>query len=88
MRMSVGTGLKVVFPIGPMPFEFDLAFPVLKATGDQVAVLQLRRRRGLVRLRLAVVRSCARVHCKPTLAAERRGRTLVDQCSESTWMFA
>jgi outer membrane protein insertion porin family len=37
MRVSVGTGLKVVLPIAPMPFEFDLAFPVLKATGDRVA---------------------------------------------------
>ena len=40
MRVSVGTGLKVVLPIAPMPFEFDLAFPVLKAPGDS-AVLQL-----------------------------------------------
>jgi outer membrane protein insertion porin family len=37
MRVSVGTGLKVVLPIAPVPFEFDLAFPVLKATGDRVA---------------------------------------------------
>ena len=37
MRVSVGTGLKVVLPIAPMPFEFDLAFPVLKAAGDRVA---------------------------------------------------
>ena len=37
MRISVGTGLKVVLPIAPMPFEFDLAFPVLKANGDRVA---------------------------------------------------
>ncbi len=37
MRVSVGTGLKVVLPIAPMPFEFDLAFPVLKAPGDRVA---------------------------------------------------
>ncbi len=37
MRVSVGTGLKVVLPIAPMPFEFDLAFPVLKANGDRVA---------------------------------------------------
>ncbi len=37
MRMSVGTGLKVVMPsLSPMPFEFDLAFPVLKAPGDRV----------------------------------------------------
>lgn len=36
MRISVGTGLKVVLPIAPMPFEFDLAFPVLKAPGDRV----------------------------------------------------
>jgi outer membrane protein insertion porin family len=39
MRMSVGTGLKVALPMfGPMPFEFDLAFPVLKAPGDRVQV--------------------------------------------------
>jgi outer membrane protein insertion porin family len=39
MRMSVGTGLKVSLPMfGPMPFEFDLAFPVLKAQGDRVQV--------------------------------------------------
>jgi outer membrane protein insertion porin family len=37
MRVSVGTGLKVVLPIAPMPFEFDLAFPVLKAPGDRVS---------------------------------------------------
>ena len=37
MRLSVGTGLKVVLPIAPMPFEFDLAFPVLKAPGDRVS---------------------------------------------------
>jgi outer membrane protein insertion porin family len=37
MRISVGTGLKVVLPIAPVPFEFDLAFPVLKAAGDRVA---------------------------------------------------
>jgi outer membrane protein insertion porin family len=37
MRISVGTGLKVKIPaFGPMPFEFDLAFPVLKQTGDKV----------------------------------------------------
>jgi outer membrane protein insertion porin family len=37
MRMSVGTGLKVSLPMfGPMPFEFDLAFPVLKQQGDRV----------------------------------------------------
>ncbi len=37
MRMSIGTGLKVVMPsFSPMPFEFDLAFPVLKAPGDRV----------------------------------------------------
>ncbi len=36
MRISVGTGLKVVLPVSPMPFEFDLAFPVLKAPGDKV----------------------------------------------------
>ena len=36
-RVSVGTGLKVVIPaFGSMPFEFDLAFPVLKQTGDRV----------------------------------------------------
>ena len=39
MRISVGTGLKVSLPMfGPMPFEFDLAFPVLKATGDRVQI--------------------------------------------------
>lgn len=39
MRMSVGTGLKVSLPMfGPMPFEFDLAFPVMKATGDRVQI--------------------------------------------------
>ena len=36
MRISVGTGLKVALPIFPVPLEFDLAFPVLKATGDRV----------------------------------------------------
>jgi outer membrane protein insertion porin family len=36
MRASVGTGLKVSLPMfGPMPFEFDLAFPVLKQGGDK-----------------------------------------------------
>jgi outer membrane protein insertion porin family len=36
MRMSVGTGLKVSLPMmGPMPFEFDLAFPVIHAFGDK-----------------------------------------------------
>ena len=36
-RVSVGTGLKVVIPaFGSMPFEFDLAFPVLKQIGDRV----------------------------------------------------
>jgi outer membrane protein insertion porin family len=36
MRISVGTGLKVSLPMfGPMPFEFDLGFPVLKAAGDK-----------------------------------------------------
>ena len=36
-RVSVGTGLKVMIPaFGPMPFEFDLAFPVLKQIGDRV----------------------------------------------------
>ena len=35
--MSVGTGLKVMIPaFGPIPFEFDLAFPVLKQVGDRV----------------------------------------------------
>jgi outer membrane protein insertion porin family len=39
MRVSVGTGLKVTFPaFGPLPFEFDLAFPVLKTQGDKVQV--------------------------------------------------
>ena len=39
MRISVGTGLKVSLPMfGPMPFEFDLAFPVLKAQGDRVQI--------------------------------------------------
>jgi len=37
MRVSVGTGLLVAIPaFGPMPFEFDLAFPVLKQFGDKV----------------------------------------------------
>ncbi|MGO9470862.1 MAG: outer membrane protein assembly factor [Isosphaeraceae bacterium] len=37
MRVSVGTGLLVAIPaFGPMPFEFDLAFPVLKQYGDKV----------------------------------------------------
>ena len=37
MRISVGTGLKVNLPMfGPMPFEFDLAFPVLHQFGDKV----------------------------------------------------
>jgi outer membrane protein insertion porin family len=37
MRVSVGTGLLVAIPaFGPMPFEFDLAFPVLKQAGDKV----------------------------------------------------
>jgi outer membrane protein insertion porin family len=36
LRVSVGTGLKVNIPMfGPMPFEFDLAFPVLHQYGDQ-----------------------------------------------------
>jgi outer membrane protein insertion porin family len=36
-RVSVGTGLKVMIPaFGPIPFEFDLAFPVLKQFGDRV----------------------------------------------------
>jgi outer membrane protein insertion porin family len=39
MRVSVGTGLKVSLPMfGPMPFEFDLAFPVLKTTGDRTQI--------------------------------------------------
>jgi outer membrane protein insertion porin family len=37
MRISVGTGLKVIIPmVSMLPFEFDLAFPVLKAQGDKV----------------------------------------------------
>jgi outer membrane protein insertion porin family len=37
LRVSVGTGLKVNIPMfGPMPFEFDLAFPVLHQYGDKV----------------------------------------------------
>ena len=37
MRISIGTGLKVHLPMmGPMPFEFDLAFPVMHAYGDKV----------------------------------------------------
>jgi outer membrane protein insertion porin family len=37
MRVSVGTGLLVAIPaFGPMPFEFDLAFPVLYQYGDKV----------------------------------------------------
>ncbi len=37
MRISVGTGLKIKIPMfGPMPFEFDLAFPVMHAYGDKV----------------------------------------------------
>jgi outer membrane protein insertion porin family len=36
-RLSIGTGLKVIIPaFGPMPFEFDLAFPVLHAYGDRL----------------------------------------------------
>jgi outer membrane protein insertion porin family len=36
MRVSVGTGLKVSLPMmGPMPFEFDLAFPVMFSYGDK-----------------------------------------------------
>jgi len=36
MRIAVGTGLKVSLPMfGPMPFEFDLAFPVMHAEGDK-----------------------------------------------------
>jgi outer membrane protein assembly factor BamA len=39
MRVSVGTGLKVSLPMfGPMPFEFDLAFPVLFTRGDKQQV--------------------------------------------------
>jgi outer membrane protein insertion porin family len=37
MRVSVGTGLLVAIPaFGPMPFEFDLAFPVVHQFGDKV----------------------------------------------------
>ena len=37
MRVSVGTGLKVfIRAMSQIPFEFDLAFPVLKAPGDKV----------------------------------------------------
>jgi outer membrane protein insertion porin family len=37
MRVSVGTGLKVVIPMmSQLPFEFDLAFPVLRTAGDRV----------------------------------------------------
>jgi outer membrane protein insertion porin family len=37
MRLSVGTGLKVLIrAMSQLPFEFDLAFPVLKAPGDKV----------------------------------------------------
>jgi outer membrane protein insertion porin family len=37
MRISVGTGLKVMIPaMSQLPFEFDLAFPVLKSPGDKV----------------------------------------------------
>jgi outer membrane protein insertion porin family len=37
MRISVGTGLKVLIrAMSQIPFEFDLAFPVLKAPGDKV----------------------------------------------------
>ncbi len=36
MRISIGTGLKISIPMmGPMPFEFDLAFPVMHAYGDK-----------------------------------------------------
>jgi outer membrane protein insertion porin family len=39
MRASVGTGLVVSLPMfGPMPFEFDLAFPVIKAPGDRTQI--------------------------------------------------
>jgi outer membrane protein insertion porin family len=39
MRVSVGTGLKVSLPMfGPMPFEFDLAFPVMKSFGDRTQI--------------------------------------------------
>jgi outer membrane protein insertion porin family len=39
MRVSVGTGLKVSLPMfGPMPFEFDLAFPVMKTYGDRTQI--------------------------------------------------
>src|SRR5207248_9203118 len=37
MRLSVGSGLKVVIPaFGRLPFEFDLAFPVPHAFRDKV----------------------------------------------------
>jgi outer membrane protein insertion porin family len=37
MRISVGTGLKVLIPaFGPLPFEFDLAFPLLHSFGDKI----------------------------------------------------
>jgi outer membrane protein insertion porin family len=37
MRISVGTGLKVVIPMmSQLPFEFDLAFPVMHQQGDRV----------------------------------------------------
>ncbi len=36
LRVSIGTGLKVILPMfGPMPFEFDLAFPVEYSYGDR-----------------------------------------------------
>ncbi len=37
MRISIGTGLKIMIPaFGPLPFEFDLAFPVMHAYGDKI----------------------------------------------------
>jgi len=39
LRASVGAGLRITIPaFGPLPLCFDLAFPVAKATGDQVQV--------------------------------------------------
>ena len=49
MRMSVGTGLKVCLPMfGPMPFEFDLAFPGPEGSGRPSPDLQFLRQRELV----------------------------------------
>ena len=56
---------------GPMPFEFDLAFPVLKTHGDRVQDLQLHRRRLVVRQR---VRSD---HRAGSSAVDGRGRSRV-----------